>query len=134
MNPLDAIILALTPGTPFNDKGLVFRSVDTLRAFAGISTNEVMDLLIGDLALLVTCKPSKKNKGVMVALKAQLQVQPPVQIKIAGGPAFNAPLFAAAEEAKALNAPIAVAVAAYIDELEENLQDEMDAPEEEEDF
>jgi hypothetical protein len=129
MNPRDAIILALTPGTPFNDKGLVFRSADALGAFAGIETAEVMDLLVGDLAQLVTCKPSKKNKGVMVALKAQLQAQPAAQVKIAGGPAFNAPLMAAAAEAQALNVALEIKTEDDIDEMEENLQDDLDEDE-----
>lgn len=133
MNPRDAIIVALTPGTPFNEKGLVYRSAETLSAFAGISPDEVRDLLVGDLAQMVSCKPSKKKAGVlMVALKAQLQAQPPAPIKVAGGPAFNAPLVAAAKEAKALNAPIEVAAAAPpdIDEFEENLQDDLDGEDE----
>lgn len=132
MNPRDAIILALTPGTPFNDKGLVFRSADALGAFAGIETAEVMDLLVGDLAQLVTCKPSKKNKGVMVALKAQLQANPAAQVKIAGGPAFNdwsPPLMAAAAEAQALNVALEIKTEDDIDEMEENLQDDLDEDE-----
>lgn len=130
MNPRDAIILALTPGTPFNEKGLVFRSAATLGAFAGIEPGEVLDLLVGDLGPLVTCKPSKKNKGVMVALKDQLQNRA-VPIKIAGGPAFNAPLAAAAQEAQALNQPVEVKMADDIDEMEENLQDDLDDGEDE---
>ena len=133
MNPQDAIILALTPGSPFNDKGLVFRSTHTLAAFAGIELGAVLDLLVGDLAQLVTCKPSKKNKGVMVALKAQLQaqVQPAAPIKVAGGPAFNAPLMAAVQKAHAPNAQIEFALPA-VDELEENLQNDLDG--EDDDF
>lgn len=122
MNPRDAIIMALTPGSPFNEKGLIFRSTQTLGAFAGIEPAEVLDLVAGDLSQDVSCKPSKKGKGIMVALKAQLAAQPAAPIKIAGGPAFNAPLVAAAKEALALNAPV--------DELEENLQDDLDEEEE----
>lgn len=121
MNPRDAIIMALTPGSPFNEKGLIFRSTQTLGAFAGIEPNEVLDLVAGDLSQDVSCKPSKKGKGIMVALKAQLAAQA-APIKIAGGPAFNAPLVAAAQEALALNAPV--------DELEENLQDDLDEEDE----
>lgn len=128
MNPRDAIILALTPGSLFNSKGLVFRSTYTLAAFAGIEPGDVVDLLAGDLAQEVSCKPSKKGKGIMVALKAQLQAQPVEPIKIAGGPAFNAPLAAAAQQAQALAEPIAVQVAD--EDLDEDLDDDLDEEDE----
>lgn len=134
MNPRDAIIMALTPGSPFNEKGLIYRSTQTLGAFAGIEAGEVLDLIAGDLSAMVSCKPSKKGKGIMVALKAQLQAQPVAPLKVAGGPAFNVPLVAAAKEAQELNAPIEAAVIPApndLDELEENLQDELDEEEDE---
>lgn len=72
MNPQDIIVTALTPGTPFNEKGLIYRSVNSLAAIVGLPTGEVMGLLAGDLAGMVSCKPSKKGKGLLVALKANI--------------------------------------------------------------
>jgi hypothetical protein len=96
MNPRDAIVTALTPGSPFNPNGLVFRSVQSLCAFAQLEVPEIMELLAGDLAAQVACKPGKKGK-VLVALKVHLPEPAPVpagavqQVQVAGGPAFNPP-------------------------------------------
>ena len=68
MNTADKIVTALTPGSIFNRNGLVFRSVNSLAEFAGIPAEEVLELLNGDMAQVVTCKPSKKGKGILVAL------------------------------------------------------------------
>lgn len=92
MNPRDAIVTALTPGSPFNANGLVFRSVQSLRAFTQLEIPEIMEILAGDLAAQVTCRPSKKpEKGLMVALKAFLPQPAVQQVQVAGGPAFNPP-------------------------------------------
>jgi hypothetical protein len=93
MNPRDIICTALTPGSPFNPKDKIFRSVNTLAAFCSMEPGEVLELLAGDLAPEVVCKPSPK-KGVLVALRAQL---PPAQdgdgpqVVAVGGPALNPP-------------------------------------------
>lgn len=78
MNPQDIIVTALTPGSPFNEKGMIYRSVESLSAIVGLPTGEVMGLLAGDLAGMVSCKPSKKGKGLLVALKANI---PPAVIE-----------------------------------------------------
>lgn len=96
MNARDRIITALTKGTPFNTNGLTWRSVDMLAQFAGMDPEETLDLLAGDLADLVAVRPSKTNKGLLAALKAEIpQAADPgddVQVAVAGGPAFNAPI------------------------------------------
>lgn len=93
MNPRDAIVMALTPGSPFNAKGLIFRSAMSLCAFTDLSLGEITDLLAGDLAPMVTCKPSKKGKGFLVALReVEAQAEAAQQQVVAvGGPAFVAP-------------------------------------------
>lgn len=88
MNPRDVIVTSLTPGTPFNPKGKIYRSVKSLGVITGISEGDIMELLAGDLAALVSCKPSAKGKGLLVALKNQL---PAEQVQVVGGPAFNPP-------------------------------------------
>lgn len=75
MNSIDKIVAALTPGSIFNRNNLVFRSVDTLASFTGMEVNEVLELLNGDLVQLVTCKPSKKGKGILVAMTDQIPVE-----------------------------------------------------------
>ena len=77
MNTTDKIITALTPGSIFNRNGLIFRSVFSLAEFSGLEENEVLELLNGDLAQMVTCKPSKKGKGILVALTEQIPVEEP---------------------------------------------------------
>jgi len=75
VNTTDKIVTALTPGSIFNRNGLVFRSVGSLAEFAGMEDDEILELLNGDLAQLVTCKPSKKGKGILVALTAQIPIE-----------------------------------------------------------
>lgn len=88
MNPNDSIIMALTPGTPFNAQNKVWRSLATLAQFARIPAAEVQDLLAGDLAEQVICRPSKHpEKGFLVALKAHVPAAPENQVQILGGPA-----------------------------------------------
>ena len=72
MNTTDKLVTALTPGSIFNRNGLIFRSVGSLAEFAGMEENEVLELLNGDMAQIVTCKPSKKGKGILVALTDQI--------------------------------------------------------------
>jgi len=72
VNTNDRIITALTPGSIFNGSGLVWRSLNSLAQFAGLEENELIDLLNGDLAGVVTCKPSTKGKGILVALVEHL--------------------------------------------------------------
>jgi hypothetical protein len=72
VNATDKIITALTPGSIFNRNGKVFRSISSLAQFAGLEEAEVLELLNGDLTDVVTCKPSKKGKGILVALTAQI--------------------------------------------------------------
>lgn len=124
MNPRDAIVLALTPGSPFNANGLVFRSVQSLRAFTQLEVPEIMEILAGDLAAQVTCRPSKKpEKGLMVALKAYIPAPGVQQVQIAGGPAFHAPLAEAVVKAAALNAPIHVGMPSVEPKLSEAFVD-----------
>jgi hypothetical protein len=76
MNTNDRIITALTPGSIFNRKGHVFRSLKALADFAELETAELVDLLNGELAPMLTCKPStqKGKGGILVALTAQAEV------------------------------------------------------------
>jgi hypothetical protein len=75
VNTTDKIVTALTPGSIFNRNGLIFRSLDSLAAFAEVEKDEVLDLLNGDLSDLVTCKPSAKHKGLLVALTAHVPAE-----------------------------------------------------------
>ena len=78
MNPIDAVVMALSPATPFNPQSKVWRSAEALAQFAGITKPELQDLIAGDLAAQIICKPSKKpEKGFLVALKAQLPAEAP---------------------------------------------------------
>ena len=74
MNVTDKIITALTPGSIFNRNGLIFRSLGSLAAFAKLEEAEVLELLNGDLVDLVTCKPSARGKGILVALTAVIEL------------------------------------------------------------
>ncbi len=75
MNTTDKIVTALTPGSIFNGNGLVYRSLGALAEFTGLAEDEVLELLNGDMSQVVTCKPSKKGKGILVALIEQAQLQ-----------------------------------------------------------
>ena len=89
MNPVDAIGLALTPGTVFNQKNKIFRSAKSLAQFASIEQNEVLGLIADNLADKVTIRPSNKNpqNGPLVALTEFIPAQEEdvVQVKIIGG-------------------------------------------------
>jgi hypothetical protein len=68
MNATDRVITALTPGTIFNKAEKIYRSLDSLSKFAGLSEDETIALLSGDLVDLVTCKPAKDQQTILVAL------------------------------------------------------------------
>lgn len=118
MNTTDKIITALTPGSIFNRNGLVFRSAKSLAEFAGVPEDEVLALLNGDLAQMVTCKPSKKGKGILVALTAMVEAQAQANQEAANAPAVvaaipvgpGAPIIE--EEEAVADAPLAEAPAA----------------------
>ncbi len=116
MNTTDKIVTALTPGSIFNRNGMVFRSVASLAAFAGMEEDEILELLGGDLAQMVTCKPSKKGKGILVALTEQIPAEgeegipieqaeaevaaaPVVDEEVTEGPLADAPTAETAAEA-----------------------------------
>ncbi len=83
MNSTDKIVTALTPGSIFNRNAHVFRSIMTLAQFAEMDEGDVLDILNGDLSGTVTCKPSAKGKGILVALTAnvpQLEVGEPIHV------------------------------------------------------
>lgn len=93
MNPQDIIKVALTPGSPLNPNGKIFRSVKALAGFANLGEEDVMDILLGDLAGEVQCKPSQ-DKGTLVALRANVvpaEQGEDIVAQVAGGPAFNPP-------------------------------------------
>ena len=72
MNVNDKIVTALTPGSFFNRKGLIFRSLRALSEFAGVDPEGLLEVLNGELAAVVTCKASGKGKGILVALTAHI--------------------------------------------------------------
>ncbi len=101
MNTRDRVITALTPGSPFNTNGLIWRSVQALSQFAGCSYEETLELLVGDLGDIAVVRPSQTGKGLLSALKAHVpQAANPGQAEVVaavGGPAFNAPAEVAPE-------------------------------------
>ncbi len=95
MNTTDKVVTALTPGSIFNRNGLIFRSVSSLASFAGMEEGEILELLNGDMSQMVTCKPSKRGKGVLVALTNQIPVEeggetPVAQLAVLAGNAIQA--------------------------------------------
>lgn len=95
MNPVDAIVMALTPGSLFNQSGKVFRSTKALAQFAGVEQGEVLDLIANNIADQVTIRPSAKRpeNGPLVALTQHLadQEQPGgPQVHIVAGNAVGA--------------------------------------------
>lgn len=93
MHVNDVILNVLQPGSPFNPKSKIFRSVDTVAAFAGLSRGDTLSLLAGDLAPQVVMKPSKKPGVILVALKVVLDQQAPQpepkMVKVVGGCAYQ---------------------------------------------
>ena len=116
INPRDAIIAALTPGTPFNPHNYVYRAVQTLAQFAGVEPSEVMELILGDLSSQIQCKPNRKHpeQGVYAALRSVVELEGAVteglgpKIKILAGNAV---------------APAAAAVQADAPETEEEVEE-----------
>jgi hypothetical protein len=70
VNATDRIIAALTPGTIFNKGEKIYRSLDSLSKFAGLSEDETITLLSGDMVDLVTCKPAKDQQTILIGLIA----------------------------------------------------------------
>jgi hypothetical protein len=89
MDPVDAIGMALTPGTVFNQQNKVFRSAKALAQFANVDQGEVLSLVAENLAERVTIRPSAKRpeNGPLIALTEFIPDQPEhaVQVKIVGG-------------------------------------------------
>lgn len=106
MNPVDAIVMALTPGSPFNQNGKVFRSAKALAQFASVPQDEVLGLVAENLADRTTIRPSAKRpeNGPLIALTEfvpeQAEVPEAPQVEIVAGNAVNP----AAEEAE-MDAP-----------------------------
>lgn len=77
MHPVDAIVMALSPGSPFNQNGKVFRSAKSLAQFASIPQNEVLGLVAENLADRVTIRPSAKHpeNGPLIALTEFIPAQ-----------------------------------------------------------
>jgi hypothetical protein len=82
MNPIEAITMALTPGTPLNQQNKVFRSVKALSQFANLDEGETLAAIVAELHDRVTIRPSNKRpqNGPLVALTEHI---PPAE---EGGP------------------------------------------------
>lgn len=98
MNAVDAIGMALTPGTVFNQQNKVFRSAKALAQFANVPQTEVLGLIAEHLANRVTIRPSQKRpeNGPLIALTEYIPAQAePAIVQIMGGnavmPEGNAP-------------------------------------------
>ena len=97
MNPVDAVVQALTPGSLFNQNGRIFRSAKALAQFAGTDHGGLLEILEGNLAEQVTVRPKAKRpeNGFLVALKENVpdQQEPAEgpQVKVVGGNAVPAP-------------------------------------------
>lgn len=95
MNPLDALVMAMTPGTAFNQNNRVFRSAKALAQFANVEQGEVLELIANNLADRVTIRPSAKRpeNGPLIALTEFIPLQAEAaeapQVVIAGGNAFQ---------------------------------------------
>jgi hypothetical protein len=92
MNPVDALGMALTPGSVFNQQNKIFRSAKALAQFANVPQNEVLGLIADNLADRVTIRPSQKRpeNGPLIALTEYLPLQEePALVKIMGGNAVE---------------------------------------------
>ena len=93
MDAVDAIGMALTPGTVFNQQNKVFRSAKALAQFANVDQGEVLALVAENLADRVTIRPSNKRpeNGPLIALTEfiPLQQENAVQVQIVGGNAIE---------------------------------------------
>jgi len=92
INPVDAIGMALTPGTIFNQGGNIWRSASALGQFAALGSREVLALIVAHLSDKVTIRPSAKNpqNGPLIALTEFIpddlvDGEGVVQVKIMGG-------------------------------------------------
>ena len=70
MNPVDAIVMALTPGSLFNQSEKVFRSAKALAQFANVEQGDVLQLIADNIAEQVTIRPSAKHpdNGPLIAM------------------------------------------------------------------
>ena len=93
MDAVDAIGMALTPGTVFNQQNKVFRSAKALAQFANVTQGEVLALVAENLAERVTIRPSNKRpeNGPLIALTEYIpqQEENAVLVKIVGGNAVE---------------------------------------------
>ena len=93
MDAVDAIGMALTPGTVFNQQNKVFRSAKALAQFANVTQGEVLALVAENLAERVTIRPSNKRpeNGPLIALTEYIpqQQEDAVLVKIVGGNAVE---------------------------------------------
>ena len=93
MDAVDAIGMALTPGTVFNQQNKVFRSAKALAQFANVDQGEVLSLVADNLAERVTIRPSAKRpeNGPLIALTEFIPDQAePALVQIMGGNAVAA--------------------------------------------
>jgi hypothetical protein len=92
MDAVDAIGMALTPGTVFNQQNKVFRSAKALAQFANVEQGAVLALVAEHLADRVTIRPSAKRpeNGPLIALTEYIVDQAePALVKIMGGNAVE---------------------------------------------
>jgi hypothetical protein len=92
MDPVEAIGMALTPGTVFNQQNKVFRSAKALAQFANVDQGEVLSLVAENLAERVTIRPSAKRpeNGPLIALTEFIaDAAEPALVKIMGGNAIE---------------------------------------------
>jgi hypothetical protein len=92
MDPVEAIGMALTPGTVFNQQNKVFRSAKALAQFANVDQGEVLSLVAENLAERVTIRPSAKRpeNGPLIALTEFIaDAAEPALVKIMGGNAVE---------------------------------------------
>ncbi len=84
LNPVDAIGMALTPGSIFNQQNRVFRSAAALAQFASIEPSEVLGLIAESLADRVTIRPSVKHpeNGPLIALTEYLPDMPEEAVEL----------------------------------------------------
>lgn len=88
MDAVDAIGMALTPGTVFNQQNKVFRSAKALAQFANVAQTEVLGLIAEHLADRVTIRPSQKRpeNGPLIALTEYIpDAAEPALVQIMGG-------------------------------------------------
>ena len=92
MNSRDAISKALTPGDMFNQKGHVWRSLQTLAQFAGCERNELLDILDEHFQGAVTVRPNRGHPehGPLIALNAHIPAnEGDPQVVVMGGNAVG---------------------------------------------